>query len=77
MIENEEKKSSLSRSEKNSDPGLDRKIKAKKRQIIPAPIKRIWKKYNLTKITIALVLFVVLATASYLLFWLKQQMSKR
>ena len=71
MIENEEKKSSLSRSEKNSDPGLDRKIKAKKRQIIPAPIKRIWKKYNLTKITIALVLFVVLATASYLLFLAK------
>ena len=32
MIENEEKKSSLSRSEKNSDPGLDRKIKAKKQQ---------------------------------------------
>ena len=71
MTENEVKKSSLSRSRKNVDPELDRKVKTKKRQIIPAPIKRFWKRYNLTKITIALVLFLVLSIASYLLFLAK------
>lgn len=71
MTENEQKRASLSRSQKNSDPELDSKVKSKKRQLIPAPIKRFWKKYNLTKIAIAIVLFVVLATASYLLFLAK------
>ena len=71
MTENELKKSSLSRSQKNADPELDRKAKTKKRQLIPAPIKRFWKRYNLTKITIALVLFLVLSIASYLLFLAK------
>ena len=71
MTENEQKRASLSRSQKNSDPELDTKVKSKKRQLMPAPIKRFWKKYNLTKIAIAIVLFVVLATASYLLFLAK------
>lgn len=71
MTENEQKRASLSRSQKNSDPELDTKVKSKKRQLMPAPIKRFWKKYNLTKIVIAIVLFVVLATASYLLFLAK------
>ncbi|MCJ1970008.1 transglycosylase domain-containing protein [Lactococcus carnosus] len=71
MTENEQKRASLSRSQKNSDPELEPKVKSKKRQLIPAPIKRFWKKYNLTKIVIAIVLFVVLATASYLLFLAK------
>lgn len=71
MTENEQKRASLSRSQKNSDPELDSKVKSKKRQLMPAPIKRFWKKYNLTKIVIAIVLFVVLATASYLLFLAK------
>lgn len=71
MTENEQKRTSLSRSQKNSDPELDPKVKSKKRQLMPAPIKRFWKKYNLTKITIAIVLFVVLATSSYLLFLAK------
>ncbi len=71
MTENEQKRTSLSRSQKNSDPELDPKVKSKKRQLMPAPIKRFWKKYNLTKIAIAIVLFVVLATASYLLFLAK------
>ena len=71
MTENEQKRTSLSRSQKNSDPELDPKVKSKKRQLMPAPIKRFWKKYNLTKIVIAIVLFVVLATASYLLFLAK------
>ena len=71
MTEKEVKKSSLSRSQKNADPELDRKAKTKKRQWLPAPIKRFWKRYNLTKITIALVLFMVLSIASYLLFLAK------
>lgn len=71
MTENEQKRASLSRSQKNSDPELEPKVKSKKRQLIPAPIKRFWKKYSLTKIVIAIVLFVVLATASYLLFLAK------
>ena len=71
MTENEQKRASLSRSQKNSDPELEPKVKSKKRQLMPAPIKRFWKKYNLTKIAIAIVLFVVLATASYLLFLAK------
>ncbi|MCJ1970797.1 transglycosylase domain-containing protein [Lactococcus carnosus] len=71
MTENEQKRASLSRSQKNSDPELDTKVKSKKRQLMPAPIKRFWKKYNLTKIVIAIVLFVVLVTASYLLFLAK------
>ena len=71
MTENKQKRTSLSRSQKNSDPELDPKVKSKKRQLMPAPIKRFWKKYNLTKIAIAIVLFVVLATASYLLFLAK------
>jgi penicillin-binding protein 2A len=71
MIENEPRKSKLSRARKNVDPALDRKAKHPKKQWIPLPIRRFWKKYNLTKITIAVVLFAVLAIASYLLFLAK------
>lgn len=71
MTENENKRPSLSRSQKNTDTNLERKIKKPKRQWIPTPIKRFWKKYNLTKVTIAVMLFTVLAIASYLLFLAK------
>ncbi|GFH41133.1 PBP1A family penicillin-binding protein [Pseudolactococcus insecticola] len=71
MTENEPQRTSLSRAKKNADPELDRKIKTKKRQIIPPAVKHFWKKHNLTKLLVAVVLFVVLAIASYLLFLAK------